>query len=282
MAQANIHTIKDTKLELKKSLGQNFLTDVNVVKKIVQTANLDENTTVIEIGPGIGALTEFMLKEANNVLAIEIDQRLVPILTELFEGQNFNIINKDFLEVDETILKPYIRGNKVKVVANLPYYITTAIITKILLEFEFIDELYIMVQKEVAERITAVPKTKKYNSLSVFCQTITDVNYEFTVKKTVFDPVPKIDSAIISFKRKKYDINILEFENFVQNCFVQKRKTWLNNINQAYKIPKEELIQFLIDNNLSQNLRSEEISVENFQKLFIIFKEKFINIKKNS
>ncbi len=275
MAQANIHTIKASNLELKKSLGQNFLTDENVVRKIVSTAGVDSDTTVIEIGPGLGALTEHLLMHASNVLAVELDDRLIPILTELFEDKNFNIIHSDFLKVTDEDLKPYIKGSKVKVVANLPYYITTAIITKILLEFPFIDELYIMVQKEVAERISAVPKTKKYNSLSVFCQTISDVDYEFTVKKTVFDPVPKIDSAIISFKRKEVDIDILEFEKFVQNCFVQKRKTWVNNINQAYKIEKSKLQEFLISVGYKETLRSEEVSVEEFKTLYYKFMEEF-------
>lgn len=275
MAQANIHTIKDTNLELKKSLGQNFLTDVNIVKKIVKTANLDENTTVIEIGPGIGALTEFMLMESRNVLAVEIDQRLIPILTNLFQDQEFDVVNEDFLKITEETLKPYIKGDRVSVVANLPYYITTAIITKILLEFKFIDELYIMVQKEVADRITAVPRTKKYNSLSVFCQTLSDVNYEFTVKRTVFDPVPNVDSAIISFKRREYDINISEFEVFVQNCFKQKRKTWINNINYSYKISKDELINFLDKYEYSPKLRSEEVEVAQFQIMFDQFKKEF-------
>ncbi len=147
MAQANIHTIKASKIELKKSLGQNFLTDVNIVRKIVNTANVDKATSVIEIGPGIGALTEILLEDANDVTAVEIDQRLIPILEQTFATENFQVINQDFLEIKPDALKQLVKKDKVKVVANLPYYITTAIITKILLEMPFIDELYIMVQK---------------------------------------------------------------------------------------------------------------------------------------
>ncbi len=275
MAQANIHTIKASKIELKKSLGQNFLTDVNIVKKIVNTANVDKQTSVIEIGPGIGALTEILLEEANDVTAVEIDRRLIPILEDTFSEANFQVINQDFLTIDAEVLQGYVQKDKVKVVANLPYYITTAIITKILLDMPFIDELYIMVQKEVAERIAADAKTKKYNSLSVFCQTISEVNYEFTVKKTVFDPVPKIDSAIISFKRKEHNVDILKFEKFVQNAFKQKRKTLVNNLNSTYGITKSELIDFLTDQGLKANIRSEEISVEGFQKLY----NNFVNTK---
>lgn len=272
MAQANIHAIKDSKIELKKSLGQNFLTDVNIVNKIVRTANLDSDTTVIEIGPGIGALTEVMVEQAKNVLAIEIDQRLIPILEKNIGG-DFNVINEDFLKIDNDTIKPYIKGEKVKVVANLPYYITTAIITKILLEMPFIDELYIMVQKEVADRISAVPRTKKYNSLSVFCQTMSEVKYEFTVKRTVFNPPPNVDSAIISFKRKEFDVDLQAFEIFVQNCFKQKRKTLINNLNAAYGMDKEEALKFLKLNGYDKNKRSEEISVNEFVILFENFKK---------
>ncbi len=277
MAQANIHTIKASKIELKKSLGQNFLTDVNIVRKIVNTANVDKATSVIEIGPGIGALTEILLEDANDVTAVEIDQRLIPILEQTFATENFQVINQDFLEIKPDALKQLVKKDKVKVVANLPYYITTAIITKILLEMPFIDELYIMVQKEVAERIAADSKTKKYNSLSVFCQTISDVKYEFTVKKTVFDPVPKIDSAIISFKRKEHNVDILKFEKFVQNAFKQKRKTLVNNLNAAYGIAKTELIDFLETNGIKANIRSEEIAVIEFQELYVKFSKRFLS-----
>ncbi|MGL5020562.1 MAG: 16S rRNA (adenine(1518)-N(6)/adenine(1519)-N(6))-dimethyltransferase RsmA [Mycoplasmatales bacterium] len=276
MAQANIHTIRETKLELKKSLGQNFLTDSNIVNKIVKTACLNKDTTVIEIGPGIGALTEVMVKQAKNVLAIEIDQRLIPILEQNITEGDFTVINEDFLKIDNEQILPYIKGSKVKVVANLPYYITTAIITKILLEMPFIDELYIMVQKEVADRICAVPCTKKYNSLSVFCQTISDVNYEFTVKRTVFNPPPNVDSAIISFKRKNFYVDIPEFEKFVQNCFKQKRKTLINNLNAAYHLDKSIIIEFLEINGYTINTRSEEISIENFIVLFEVFRKEFL------
>ncbi len=275
MAQANIHTIKASRIELKKSLGQNFLTDVNIVRKIVNTANIDSETSVIEIGPGIGALTEILLEGANDVTAVEIDQRLIPILEQTFAENNFQVINEDFLKIEADYLQGLVQKDKVKVVANLPYYITTAIITKILLDMPFIDELYIMVQKEVAERIAADAKTKKYNSLSVFCQTISDVKYEFTVKKTVFDPVPKIDSAIISFKRKEIDVDIFAFETFVQNAFKQKRKTIVNNLNASYQIPKEEIIEFLEANNYKPTLRSEEITVEEFKEFYQKFNEKF-------
>ena len=184
--------------------------------------NIFHETTVVEIGPGIGALTEVLIEEADQVIAIEIDQRLIPILNEKF-GDKIILKNEDFLDVDIEALEKLIKNRKVKVIANLPYYITTPIINKIMMEMTYIDEIIIMVQKEVAERICATPKTKKYNSLSVFCQTVSDVNYEFTVGKEYFNPVPKIDSAIISLKRREVDVDIKEFEIFVQNseCYMQ-------------------------------------------------------------
>lgn len=271
MSQANIHSIKDSKITLKKSLGQNFLKDENIVKKIVATANVDETTSVIEIGPGIGALTQIMLQKNAQVVAVEIDQRLIPILEENFAGDNFDVINEDFLKIDPNVLKDMMRFKNVKVVANLPYYITSAIINKILLEMKFVDELYIMVQKEVAERITSEPNQKSYNSLSVFCQTVSDVKYEFTVKKTVFNPMPKIDSAIISFKRKDVNIDIAKLEVFVQHCFKQKRKTLVNNLAKAYQLEKQAVGDFLVSQGFLANVRSEQITVEQFHNLFLSF-----------
>jgi len=275
MSQATFESIKKTKLKLKKSLGQNFLTQENIVRDIVACGNVDKETTVVEIGPGIGALTGVLIEKANQVIAIEIDQRLIPILNEKF-GDKITLKNEDFLMVDIYNLKNIIVNNKVKVIANLPYYITTPIINKIMMEMPYIDEVIIMVQKEVAERICATPKSKKYNSLSVFCQTVSDVKYEFTVGKENFNPVPKVDSAIISLKRRNVDVDIKGFEFFVQNCFKQKRKTLLNNLFNAYNFNKDEIEIFLIENELTKNSRSEEISNDKFKDLF----DKFIKYQK--
>ncbi|MBL0701607.1 MAG: ribosomal RNA small subunit methyltransferase A [Spiroplasma sp.] len=268
MCQSDIKTNKNHKLKLKKSLGQNFLTDKTIIEKIITTADIDEQTSIIEIGPGVGALTEILLKTSENVVAIEIDQRLIPILKEKFSSKYLTIINEDFLKISPKELKKHLKNNKIKVVANLPYYITTPIITKILLTMPYVDEVLIMVQKEVAERITASAKTKKYNSLSVFCQTISDVKYEFTVSKEVFKPVPKVDSAIISFKRKEFPIEIDEFDPFVRNCFKQKRKTLLNNLTVNYPYSKLDILEFLKVSGYKENIRSEEIEVEDFLELF--------------
>ncbi len=266
--------IHASNVKLKKSLGQNFLKDRNIVEKIVKTANVDNTTHVIEIGPGIGALTELLINECNTLTAVELDDELIPVLNESFGVENnFSLIHSDFLKVDKKLLAND-EALQTKVVANLPYYITSAIITKILNEMDFVDEIYIMVQKEVAERICANPKTKQYGSLSVYCQLMCDVKYEFTVKKSVFIPEPKVDSAIISLKRNELTTNIAQVEKFIKNCFKQKRKTLVNNLNKAYGVEKEYLIQFLLDAGFKATVRAEEISPRQYIQLH----EKFVGV----
>ncbi len=274
-SKANKQEIVDSKVRLKKSLGQNFLTEKNIVEKIVNTANVDENTNVIEIGPGIGALTQLLIEQSGYVTAVEIDDELIPVLTDSFgHNENFELKHIDFLKADVRDFNTHDLPTT-KVVANLPYYITTAIITKILNQFEFVDEIYIMVQKEVAERISAEPKNREYGSLSVFCQLMCEVNYEFTVKRTVFMPPPNVDSAIISLKRKDLDVDVKKIEKFVQNCFKQKRKTLVNNLNKAYGINKSELNEFLAANDLKPSARAEEISPEKYIDLQAKFAMEF-------
>lgn len=276
-AKANKHEIANSKVRLKKSLGQNFLTERNIVEKIVKTANVDSETNVIEIGPGIGALTELLIDQSKFTTAVEIDDELIPVLTESFgDYDNFELKHIDFLKTDASQFDTH-GATTTKVVANLPYYITTAIITKILNEMDYVDEIYIMVQKEVAERISASPKSKQYGSLSVYCQLLCEVNYEFTVKRTVFMPPPNVDSAIISLKRKDLTIDIKSIEKFVQNAFKQKRKTLVNNLNKAYGIDKPTLTEFLQDLGYKPSVRAEEISPEQYIELRNKFYEELIN-----
>lgn len=276
-AKANKHEIKESNVRLKKSLGQNFLTERNIVEKIVRTANIDKQTNVIEIGPGIGALTELLIEQSLFTTAVEIDQELIPVLTKSFgEYQNFELKHVDFLKTAASDFDTH-GAEKTKVVANLPYYITTAIITKILNEMDFVDEIYIMVQKEVAERIAASPQSKQYGSLSVYCQLLCEVNYEFTVKRTVFMPPPNVDSAIISLKRKDVDCDIVVVEKFVKNAFKQKRKTLVNNLNKAYGISKPQITEFLQSLDYKPSVRAEEISPEQYIDLQAKFKAEFID-----
>ncbi len=276
-AKANKQEIAASNVRLKKSLGQNFLTERNIVEKIVKTADVDTNTNVIEIGPGIGALTELLINQSKFTTAVEIDDELIPVLTESFgHHDNFELKHIDFLKTDASQFDTHGAGTT-KVVANLPYYITTAIITKILNEMDYVDEIYIMVQKEVAERISASSKSKQYGSLSVYCQLLCEVNYEFTVKRTVFMPPPNVDSAIISLKRKPINCDIQAIEKFVQNAFKQKRKTLVNNLNKAYGMPKPELTEFLVELGYKPSVRAEEISPEEYITLHDEFKKVLAN-----
>ncbi len=276
-AKANKQEIAASKVRLKKSLGQNFLTEKNIVEKIVRTADVDKDTNVIEIGPGIGALTELLIDQSKFTTAVEIDDELIPVLTESFGSyENFELKHIDFLKTDASQFETH-GASTTKVVANLPYYITTAIITKILNEMDYVDEIYIMVQKEVAERISASPKSKQYGSLSVYCQLLCEVNYEFTVKRTVFMPPPNVDSAIISLKRKDLDIDIKTIEKFVQNAFKQKRKTLVNNLNKAYGVDKPTITAFLEGLGYKPSVRAEEVSPEEYINMQLKFKEEVIN-----
>lgn len=273
--KASKSEISKSNVRLKKSLGQNFLTEKNIVEKIVKVAQVDKQTNVIEIGPGIGALTEHLIAGAKFVTAIEIDSELIPVLNESFKHHdNFELKHLDFLEVKASDLDTH-GAQTTKVVANLPYYITTPIITKILNEMPFVDEIFIMVQKEVAERICASPKNKQYGSLSVYCQLLCDVNYEFTVNRNVFMPPPNVDSAIISLKRNNQQFDIAPIEKFVKNAFKQKRKTLTNNLNKAYGTSKSEINAFLENNGYSVNTRAEEISPEQYIVLSSAFLKSF-------
>lgn len=251
----------------KKSLGQNFLQDEQIKLQILNVADLDNDTTVIEIGPGIGDLTSYMLPQCSKIIAIELDDRLIPILEKKFGDKNFELIHKDILKVDFSELN--ITTSKVKVVANLPYYITSAIITKILKEFDSVSDIVIMVQKEVGQRLAAEHNSKKYGSLSVYVQTLCDVEYEFTVPSHCFDPAPKVDSAIISMRKKEGVAVDSDYEQFIQNCFKQKRKTLSNNLKASYEMTGEEL------NSLLEfpTIRAEQISIDDFKLLYNKFLE---------
>ncbi len=262
----------------KKSLGQNFLQDKNIISKIVDTANVTKENNIIEVGPGEGAITSLLVKSANKVLSIEIDQRLIDYLNNKYaDEENFNLLNKDFLLTEKKDFEDLL-DKKIKMVANLPYYITTPIILKVLLEYDFIKEIYVMVQKEVALRFTSDYKNKTYGSISVFLQSIAEVNYEFTVKNTVFKPIPKIDSAIISLKRKdikELGIDLIDYEKFLKSSFKQKRKLLSNNLSSSYDLEKNAVIEFLESKNYIKTIRPEEIKVVDYIDLYKSFKEEF-------
>ena len=276
-----IDLIKKYHIQTKKKYWQNFLIDENIINKIIDSSSIDKDTGVIEIGPGLGSLTNILINKAKKVLCYEIDTNLVDILNKEYKKDNLIIINTDFLKVDlKNDINNYLKDcKKIIVIGNLPYYITTPILMK-LFEIEEIKEYTLMMQKEVALRILAKPNTKEYSSLSIITQIKSEINKVLNVSKNVFIPKPEVESIVLNFKINpdRYNIsNLDEFEVFLRNSFSQKRKTLLNNLYTSYNINKEELIKFLNLNNYNINIRAEEISINDFINLFNKFKGTYTN-----
>ena len=261
----------------KKSFGQNFLTDTNILQKIVDTAEIDRNVNVIEIGPGIGALTEFLAENAAEVMAFEIDDRLVPILADtLRDFDNVTVVNQDILKVD---LAQYIAEFKnpdlpIKVVANLPYYITTPILMHLIESGIPFSEFVVMMQREVADRISAQPNTKSYGSLSIAVQYYMTAKVAFIVPRTVFVPAPNVDSAILKMVRRERPAVEVQDEKFFfkvsKASFVHRRKTLWNNLTSYFGKSEEtkgKLTAALERANLSPSVRGEALSLEEFARL---------------
>jgi 16S rRNA (adenine1518-N6/adenine1519-N6)-dimethyltransferase len=261
----------------KKSLGQNFLIDANILNKIADKAGITSNDNVIEVGPGIGSLTEQLAKRANKVLSFEIDQRLIPILKEtLAPYENLKIIHSDFLKADvvEETEEYFGKDSTFKLVANLPYYITTPIIMRVLEEGMPFESITVMLQKEVADRITAKPGSKDYGSLSIAVQYYTSAEIVMTIPKTVFIPQPNVDSAIITLRKlEKPSVSVLDenlFFTVIKASFAQRRKTIFNNLNSNLKfdnISKEDIQVILEENNIDPKRRGETLSPTEFASL---------------
>lgn len=260
----------------KKSLGQNFLIDLNILNRIVDFAELTENSGAIEIGPGIGALTEQLAKRAQKVVAFEIDQRLLPILKETLEPYpHVKIIHEDVLKanVKGAISEEFEEGQDLMVVANLPYYVTTPIIMKLLTDQLPIRGIVCMLQKEVADRIAAAPGTKDYGSLSIAIQYYTEAKTVMIVPKTVFIPQPNVDSAVIRLtKRPEPAVRVKNEEFFftvVRASFAQRRKTIFNNLSShfAQTIEKQNIEKALFAAEIDPKRRGETLSIEEFGRL---------------
>ena len=261
----------------KKSFGQNFLTDTNILQKIVDTAEVDDQVNVIEIGPGIGALTEFLAERAAEVMAFEIDHRLVPILADtLRDFDNVTVVNEDILKVD---LAQHIQNFKnpdlpIKVVANLPYYITTPILMHLIESGIPFSEFVVMMQKEVADRISAKPNTKAYGSLSIAVQYYMTAKVAFIVPRTVFVPAPNVDSAILKMVRRPEPAVAVEDEKFFfkvsKASFTHRRKTLWNNLTGYFGKTdeiKDKLTKALDQAGLSPSVRGEALGLEEFASL---------------
>lgn len=263
--------IKNEGIIAKKKFGQNFLTDQNILNKIVMNAEI-ENKNVIEIGPGIGSLTQYLVEKAKKVVCYEIDSDMVNILNNYFQNySNLTILEQDFLKCNlQKELKEHFNNEEVIVVANLPYYITTAILTKIIEEGQNVKSIVVMVQKEVAERLCGKPSTKDYNSLSVLIQYYMDASILFDVSPKCFIPEPNVTSAVIKLTRKSELLELKDeafFLKFNRLIFSMRRKTLYNNIKNSLNLSKEEIESILLKNNLNVNVRAENLTVEQIVKL---------------
>ncbi|QDI64569.1 16S rRNA (adenine(1518)-N(6)/adenine(1519)-N(6))-dimethyltransferase RsmA [Ureaplasma parvum] len=254
-----------------KKMGQNFLLSNNIKNKIVDVANINKDDLILEIGPGWGAITEILVQKTNILIAIELDKRLYAHLKTYIKTSNFNIINNDVLCVDlDNLILDYNNTQKIqkiKVVANLPYAISSKIVLKII-QSKLINDAYIMVQKEMAERIGAKVNTRGYNAFTVLVQLFCKTKILFEVNAKEFHPQPKVQSAVIHLENlhNSVNFNIEELGKFLRICFLNKRKKLKNNLSNIYDI--KIINQMFIDYNLDMNLRAENIEPKMFLKLF--------------
>lgn len=260
--------LEKNEFNFKKKFGQNFIIDENIINNIVTKANIDKDTLVIEIGPGAGSLTYFLAKFSKNVLCYEIDTTLKEILkNNLKEYDNTEIIYKDFLEANVLEdIKKY-EYKKLYVVANLPYYITTPIIIKLIEDKINVDKIVVMVQKEVGDRFKAVPGTKDYSSLSVFLNYYYSVKKIMDVSKNVFIPKPNVDSIVVEFDKKDNKLELINeqlFFKLIKDSFAFKRKTLRNNL-KGYDLVK--ISKVLERHNMDLSVRAEQISLELFVEI---------------
>lgn len=271
--RATKQIVEKHNFKFSKSLGQNFLIDDNVIDKILDGARLSETDKIIEVGPGIGTLTREMGKTAKNVVAIEIDKTLIPILQEtLSDLDNVEVVNEDILKVDvQGLINEKLEGGPVKLVANLPYYITTPIVMKFLEEDIPVTDIVVMVQKEVADRMNAKPSTKDYGALSVAVQYYCDTEIVAKAPRHMFVPQPKVDSIVIGLhvrEEKKYKVDNEDiFFKTVKASFGQRRKTLLNSLGGLGFLTKDQIREALVASNIDEKRRGETLSIEEFATL---------------
>ena len=248
---------KHTEIAVKKQFGQNFLTDHNICRKIVQSAGLQGNDRTLEIGPGFGTLTGAILETSPQLTAVEKDRKLAAFIRK--EYPSVTVIEEDFLKVN---LAGLATEGPLKIIGNIPYSITSPILFKLLENRKHIISETLMMQHEVARRIVAHPNTKEYGILSVQMQTFCDVTYLFKVNRTVFRPKPEVDSAVVNIipKTSPFDADETGFRNFVRVSFGQRRKTLQNNLRKHYDLSTVQSVDL--------KLRAESLSIEQFMSLY--------------
>lgn len=265
--------LKKYKISADKSLGQNFLVSDEVVEGIVESANINKEDIIIEIGPGLGVLTNLLLEKSDDVIAVELDNRMVEIISDRFkEKTNLTVIHEDILKVDLKELlnnRNKSENSKVKVVANLPYYISTPIIMKLLEQNQIIDEIIVMVQKEVGDRLTAKTGTRVAGAITYAVEFYSDATAIINVPKESFVPSPKVESVVIKLKIKKQtqDINKEMLFKVIKTAFSQRRKTLSNALVNGGIVEKNKLEEVLEKAELEKNVRGENLTLEDFIKL---------------
>lgn len=278
-------------LKAKKSLGQNFIIDTNILKNMIETAGINEESQVIEVGPGIGALTEQLAMASKQVVAFEIDQRFMEVLEDtLSDYNNIKVINQDILEVDlnEVLSDFFDLSQPIHLVANLPYYITTPILMHFIESSVPVETMTVMIQKEVADRISAAPGTKAYGSLSIAIQYYMDTEIASLVPGTVFNPSPNVDSAILHLERKSVKSAEVKDENFffkvVRAAFAQRRKTIRNNMVAAFgkdASVKEAIDQAFMQADIDSKRRGETLTIEEFAKVSNALQDEGLSFESN-
>jgi len=273
---SNINFVKNVlgDLKAKKKFGQNFLIDSNIVDKIAKNA-CDPQCLTIEIGPGLGALTEMLLKYSKNVIAYEIDKDMYELLKQNINDERLTVYLQDFLDTD---LEQY-AGQELRVCSNLPYYVTTPILFKLFESGLNISKITVMVQKEVADRFNAKINSEDYNDLSIIVQYLYDVKLEMNVSKKVFYPEPGVDSAVISFTPKQERNKEFEDKLFtlLKKCFAMRRKTLNNNLKQF--LDNETIDKIYTSLNLEKTVRAQELSLDQYLKMVELIWNKKLTLK---
>lgn len=280
----NIGNINNTKYLLDKykltakiSLGQNFLVDEKVIDKIVANMDESDDLAIIEIGPGLGALTEKLLLKCKKLVCIEIDKNMVEILSDTIQDEKFTLIHEDILKFDleglVTELKSQYRD--IYLIANLPYYITSDILISVFKLETMIDQIMVMVQTEFGERLVSKHNTKEYRPLTVVSKTLYKSKMSFNISKNVFYPKPKITSSIVKMNLKEHSItNKEKYIEFVELCFTQKRKTLYNNLKTS--LDADLVLEILMEAKIEENMRPAQLDIADYIRLFEVYDEKEI------
>ena len=273
--QKNISNKPFASHQFKKSLGQNFISDKNLLLAIVQDANISSTDLVVEIGAGAGSLSQIIATKCKKVVSFEVDESLLETLTEIEQNnKNLKVVFKDFLKVEKDELLNYFgsvaKNSNIKVIANIPYYITTPIVFKLLSWCSFIKDISIMVQKEVGERMVADAGSKNYGALSAVVNYYGNSSIKRVVKKQNFYPVPKVDSCIVNIKIKdnideNYAIGV---SKFIQSCFFNRRKTLCNNLMSSLGITREVAERAILTITQNVSIRAEELTPKMFESLY--------------